>query len=203
MLRVGITGGIGSGKSIVCKLFQLKGIPLFDADAAAKMLMETNQNIIDALKQTFGASVYKEGRINRPFLAKIVFNNAEKLAQLNAIVHPAVIEYGKAWHESQTSAYTIKEAALFFESGSDTEMDIMIGVDAPEWLRLQRAMKRDGVNAATIKSRMSMQMNNDEKMNRCDYVIQNNETESLILQVDYIHNLLIKQSLQRHGFIYR
>lgn len=191
MLRVGITGGIGSGKSVVCKLFQLHGIPLFDADTAAKMLMDTDQNIIAALKNTFGASVYKEGRVDRPFLAKIVFNDVEKLAQLNAIVHPAVIHYGKVWHQSQTSAYTIKEAALFFESGSYTEMDIMIGVNAPEALRLKRSMLRDGVDESTIRARMSKQMDNDEKMKRCHYVIENNESDSLILQVNHIHQLLI------------
>lgn len=195
MLRVGITGGIGSGKSVVCKLFQLHGIPLFDADAAAKMLMDTDQNIKAALINTFGASVYKEGRVDRPFLANIVFNQAEKLAQLNAIVHPAVIHYGKVWHASQTSAYTIKEAALFFESGSYKEMDVMIGVNASETLRLQRTMLRDGADEATIRARMSKQMDNDEKMKRCDYVIENNETDSLILQVNRIHQLLINQSL--------
>lgn len=195
MLRVGITGGIGSGKSVVCKLFQLHGVPLFDADTAAKMLMDTDQKIIAALKDTFGASVYKKGRVDRPFLANIVFNNAEKLTQLNAIVHPAVIEYGKVWHASQTCAYTIKEAALFFESGSYTEMDIMIGVNAPESLRLKRSMQRDKVDEATIRARMSKQMDNDEKMKRCHYVIENNETDSLILQVNRIHQLLINQSL--------
>lgn len=193
MLQVGITGGIGSGKSMVCKLFQLYGIPLFDADKSAKYLMDTDPNIIQALQSIFGAAVYKEGRVDRPFLANIVFHDAEKLKQLNAIVHPAVIAYGKKWHLEQNAPYTIKEAALFFESGSYKEMDIMIGVDAPEAIRLQRTMLRDQVTASEVKARMAQQMDNAEKMSRCDYVIQNNNTESLILQVHQLHQLLIQK----------
>lgn len=193
MLRVGITGGIGSGKSMVCKLFQLYGIPLFDADKAAKFLMDTDPNIIQALQSIFGAAVYKEGRVDRPFLTNIVFNDAEKLKQLNVIVHPAVIAYGKKWHLEQKAPYTIKEAALFFESGSYKEMDIMIGVDAPEAKRLQRTMQRDHVTASEVKARMVKQMDNAEKMSRCDYVIHNNDTESLILQVHKLHQLLIQK----------
>jgi Dephospho-CoA kinase len=124
----------------------------------------------------------------------MVFNDKAMLARLNGIVHPAVKKYGNQWMEAQNTAYVVKEAALFFESGSDQDMDIMVGVSAPESLRLTRAMQRDNANEADIRKRMSNQMDEAEKMERCDYIIFNDEQHSLIQQVVHLHNLFLNQS---------
>jgi len=194
MYKVGITGNIGSGKSIVANVFQLLGIPVFNADIAAKYLMENDQQLMDALKQSFGTDIYNKGRLNRPLLASMVFQNPAQLAILNSLVHPKVIAYGEAWHLAQKAPYTIKEAAIFFESGSYTTMDFIIGVSAPENLRLARAMKRDEANQQQILDRMNQQMEQSEKMKRCKYVIQNDDVHSVIEQVQFIHQQILSLS---------
>ncbi len=191
MLKVGITGGIGSGKSVVAKMFQVLGIPVLDADQAAKYLMEHDVLLKASIMKLFGAEVYSNGRLNRPFLASVVFNDALKLEQLNQLVHPAVIRYSKDWAERQQAPYTLKEAALFFESGSNADMDVMVGVAAPYAMRLARALSRDGVGEAEVRKRMAMQMDEEEKMNRCDFVIKNDESLSVIQQVLTLHKQLI------------
>ncbi len=192
MLKVGITGGIGSGKSLIARMFGLLGVPVFNADEAAKYLMVHDQVLKNGLIAAFGQEVYKEGRLNRPFLSSMVFEHAEQLQQLNALVHPAVIAYGKAWMARQTTPYVLKEAALFFESGSFREMDKMIGVFAPEGMRLARATKRDGIGEEQIRKRMVNQMDEEEKMARCDYVLYNDETRSVIQQVRQLHAHLLQ-----------
>jgi len=190
MLKVGLTGGIGSGKSLVAEMFKLLGIPVLHADDTARYLMEEDPILKSAIGQLFGTEVYQDGRLNRPFLASVVFNDKAKLEQLNALVHPATIAYGRDWAAKQTAPYTIKEAAIFFESGSYTEMDRMIGVYAPYETRLRRAMQRDHADAATIRQRMDKQMNEDEKMSRCDYIIHNDESRSIIEQVLALDGML-------------
>ncbi len=193
MLKVGITGGIGSGKSVVTRIFKTLGIPALDADSFAKELMANNAEVREQLTESFGFSILKEGTLDRQALSKLVFNDKAKLIQLNGIVHPAVKKYGNLWMEAQTAAYVVKEAALFFESGSDADMDIMIGVSAPEDLRLARAMQRDSANEADIRKRMSNQMAEAEKMGRCDYIVFNDEQHSLIQQVVHLHHLFLSQ----------
>jgi dephospho-CoA kinase len=194
MLKVGLTGGIGSGKSLVAEMFKLLGVPVLHADDTARYLMENNEELKSAIGQLFGKEVYENGRLNRPFLASVVFNDKAKLEQLNALVHPATIAYGREWAAKQNALYTIKEAAIFFESGSYKDMDKMIGVYAPAELRLYRAMQRDHATEAVIRARMDKQMNEEEKMNRCDYVIYNDGSASIIEQVLSLHVKISKLS---------
>ncbi len=190
MLKVGLTGGIGSGKSLVAEVFRLLGVPVLHADDTAKYLMENDEKLKQAIAQVFGSEVYQNGRLNRPFLASVVFNDKEKLEQLNSLVHPATIAYSNQWAAVQNADYIIKEAAIFFESGSYKEMDKMIGVYAPYELRLQRTMQRDKVSEEEVKKRMDKQMNEEEKMSRCDYIIKNDGTVSVIEQVLKLHDTL-------------
>jgi dephospho-CoA kinase len=189
MLKVGITGGIGSGKSLVARMFQVLGIPVLNADEAAKYLMQHDAALMGSLRQLFGNEVYQNGRLNRPFLASVVFADKAKLEQLNSLVHPAVLRYGKTWAEEQNTPYVLKEAAIFFESGSYKEMDKMIGVYAPFELRLERAMQRDNATEETVRQRMAQQMDEDEKMKRCDYIIRNDGSTSVIEQVLALHKV--------------
>lgn len=196
-MKVGITGGIGSGKSLVADMFRVLSIPVFHADAAAKFLMENDETLRLGITRLFGNEVYKNDRLDRSFLASVVFSDKAKLEALNQLVHPATIAYGNRWAESQQAPYTLKEAALFFESGSYKDMDKVIGVYAPRALRLQRAMQRDQADAATIEQRMDKQMNEEEKMKRCDYVILNDESKPIITQVLALHQQLLVQSGKR------
>jgi dephospho-CoA kinase len=191
MLKVGITGGIGSGKSVVCQVFQTLGIPVFNADEAGRKLMETDAALIANIKKLLGDDSYNGNKPNREKIASIVFSDKDKLQQLNALVHPAVLQYGTEWMIKQTTPYAIKEAAIFFESGSYKEMDIMIGVYAPEEVRIQRALQRGNITEADIKQRIANQMNEDEKMKRCDYVITNDGNTAIIPQVMKLHKTLL------------
>lgn len=192
MFKVGITGGIGSGKSMVCQVFQALGIPVFDADKAAKFLMNKDASLVASIKEILGNDAYKNEQLNRSFIASKVFSNPSLLQALNKLVHPAVFEHSKQWLEAQTAQYVIKEAALFFESNSFKEMDFIIGVFAPENLRIQRAMQRDGLSEAAILERMNNQMDEKEKMKRCDQVIVNENETSVLSQVLSVHKELIK-----------
>jgi dephospho-CoA kinase len=194
MLKVGITGGIGSGKTTVSRLFQLLGVPVYYADDAAKELMNTNPGLREALIKNFGDAVYENGLLNRARLAATVLNKPEQLALLNSIVHPVVIGDASSWMEKQNAPVVMKEAAIFFESGSYVEMDFIIGVYAPESIRLKRVMKRDGADEKAIKDRMSRQMNEEEKMKRCDFVLQNDEETMLIPQVISLYKKLVELS---------
>lgn len=191
MLKVGLTGGIGSGKSVVAKIFQVIGIPLFDADAAAKKLMHDDPIIKDKIIEIFGVSSYRDGMLNRELIASKVFNDANLLAKLNSIVHPATILAAEHWMMKQTTPYTIKEAALLFESTGAASLDYIIGVSAPLPLRLLRVMKRDGMQLEAVKSRMKMQMDDHIKMKLCNSVIINDEQMSILHQVLTLHHKLL------------
>ncbi|MBY0244559.1 MAG: dephospho-CoA kinase [Sphingobacteriaceae bacterium] len=190
MLKIGITGGIGSGKTMVCKIFESLGVPVFYADLAAKKLMTNNKEVVQAVKNTFGADCYFANQsLNTQYLANIVFNDAEKLTQLNAIVHPATFEAFDKWLEKVPSGtnYILKEAALLFESDSYKYCDKSILVLANENLRLKRVQKRDKMSELAIKARMNKQLSDEEKMKRADFFIDNNETKSVIAQVLQLH----------------
>ncbi|RYY41185.1 MAG: dephospho-CoA kinase [Chitinophagaceae bacterium] len=191
MLKVGITGGIGSGKTTVAKVFGLLGIPVYDADAATKRLYDTHAGLKEALQRQFGASIYKDGKLDRGALASIVFNDAEKLGQLNAIAHPPTIADATAWMEAQSAPYALKEAALLFETGSAAGLDYVIGVDAPVHIRLQRAMQRDAATREEVLARMKRQVDADMKMKLCDFVISNDEQQLVIPQVLALHEKLL------------
>jgi len=194
MFKIGITGGIGSGKSLVAKMFALLGIPVFNADDAAQYLMEHDETLKAALQDAFGAEIFKGGRLDRPLLASLVFQDPEQLKMLNHLVHPVTIAYSRQWAERQNAPYVLKEAALFFESGSDREMDKMIGVYAPEALRMKRVMERDNVSGQEVRLRMARQMKEEDKMKKCDFVIYNDESRSVIEQVLQLHQSFITAS---------
>jgi dephospho-CoA kinase len=190
--RVGITGGMGSGKSTVAAVFASLGIPVYQADEAAKRLMNENIPLREQLIHHFGDSVYKDGHLNRGYLAETVFGNKEKLALLNSLVHPVTIQDGEAWMARQTSAYAIKEAAIIFETGTQRYLDYVIGVYAPVILRVHRSMKRDGLSREEIVARMDRQMDDDIKMKLCDAVIINDDQQALIPQVMLLHEKLLQ-----------
>jgi dephospho-CoA kinase len=191
MLKVGITGGIGSGKSTVARIFNVLGIPVYDADSRAKVLMNTDAALKNALTAAFGDAIYQDGVLNRTKLAALVFNNEAKLAQLNAIVHPATIADAAAWMQQQQAPYALKEAALIFESGSQEGLDHVIGVFAPAALRIQRAMQRDGSSREQVLARMGKQISDTIKMRLCDFTIVNDEFQAVIPQVLAIHEKLV------------
>jgi len=191
MLRIGLTGGIGSGKSTVAQIFEVLGIPVYYADAEAKRLMNSDTELKNSIIKNFGEDAYKDGLLNRAFLSTIVFSNQEKLTLLNSLVHPATIKDGEAWMEKQITPYAIHEAALIFEAGVAQRLDYVIGVSAPLPLRLKRAMSRDKVTKDEIIKRMQRQIDEETKMKLCDFVIINDEQQLLILQVIDLHNKLL------------
>jgi dephospho-CoA kinase len=193
-LTVGITGGIGSGKSTVAKIFELLGIPVYYADDAAKELMNTDEELKKKIKEHFGEEAYQEGQLDRKYLGSQVFNNLIKLDLLNALVHPVTIVHAQKWMQQQTSPYSIKEAALFFESGSAEKIDYMIGIYAPQPIRIKRVMERDGVTREEVLKRINRQINEELKMKLCDFIITNNEQELVIPQVMDLHEKLLALS---------
>ncbi len=196
MLRIGLTGGIGSGKSTVAKIFETLGIPVYYADDASKRLLNESESLKAAIEKHFGKETYQNGQLNRKLLSSLVFNNAEKLDLLNSIVHPATIKDAENWMQQQKAPYAIKEAALIFESGSQEHLDKVIGVYAPASIRIHRVMQRDKVSREEVMNRMNKQINEEIKMRLCDYVITNDEQQLLIPQVTGIHNTLLKEMAQ-------
>lgn len=192
MLKVGLTGGIGSGKSTVAKVFELLNVPVYYADAASKRLYQTNKDLIDDMKKHFGQEIYKGDLLDRARLASIVFNNPQKLELLNRLVHPPTIKDAEDWMQQQRAPYVIKEAALLFESGSVSGLDYVIGVAAPQHLRIKRTMDRDGVSREEVLARMDRQIDAGIKMRLCDFVINNNEQQLVIPQVLKLHEHLLR-----------
>jgi dephospho-CoA kinase len=198
MLKIGITGGIGSGKTTVCSIFETLGIPVFYADTVAKQIMVTDPILVAGVKQAFGAdSYFADGTLNNKHIAAIVFNNAAQLEKLNGLVHPAVFRAFDSWmlQVPDTVPYTLKEAALLFESGSYQMCDQTVLVIAPIELRLQRVMARDGVSEAQVRARMDKQLSDEQKMKMADHLIYNNETDSLIAQVLKLHQQFLNTTL--------
>ncbi|MBO9618143.1 MAG: dephospho-CoA kinase [Niabella sp.] len=194
MLKVGITGGIGSGKTLVASLFKTLGIPVYDADAAARQLMNADPGIRDQIIESFGEAAYVSGQLDRSYIAAQIFGNDTKRQLLNSIVHPATIRDSANWFQKQQTPYAIKEAAILFESGSDKFVDYVIGVTAAEALRIQRTMERSHLSEVQVRARMSKQMNEAEKMALCDFVIDNNGTISLVEQALTVHALLLERA---------
>lgn len=197
MLKAGITGGIGSGKSIVCQVFNTLGIPVFNADEAARYLMEQDPVLRQNIAMLLGGNVYQGHKLDRAKVAALVYADKEKLTQLNALVHPATVTFGRKWMEQQSSPYVLKEAAIFFESGSYKDMDVMIGVWAPQALRTDRVMQRSHQTREQVLAIMNKQMDEEEKMKRCDYVIVNDDTTALLPQILKLHEVLLAKAWHR------
>lgn len=187
MLKVGITGGIGSGKSTVAKIFASLGIPVYDADRAAKRLVLTDLDMRKKIIENFGPESYLNGQYNRTYISHIVFNNKQKLGLLNEIIHPATIRDANKWFLRQDAPYALKEAALIFESDSKKHLDYVIGVYAPQSLRILRTVERDGITEEQVKTRIAKQMDEEEKMRLCDFVIDNSGAISVISQALEVH----------------
>lgn len=199
MLSIGITGGIGSGKTTVCKVFEVLGIPVYYSDDRAKELMHTNVALVTALKQAFGEEIYSNGELNRKLLASKVFNNQEQLAKLNSLVHPAVAEDAIAWQMAHANAtYTLREAALLFETGSYKALHKTIVVTAPLAARVQRVVQRDHTSEEQVLARIKNQWPEEEKLALADYVIINDGTHPIIEQVLHIHRQLLQLAAKRH-----
>jgi dephospho-CoA kinase len=197
MLKVGLTGGIGSGKSTVAAIFETLGVPVSYADREAKRLMNEDPRLREAIGRAFGAEAYADGRLNRKYLAGQVFNNPEKLELLNSLVHPVTIRDGAIWMQQQAHRgcpYAIREAALIFESHTGNHLDFIIGVYAPESLRIQRTMQRDHTSREAVLERMRNQMDEEEKMRRCHAVVINDERQAVLPQVLALHQKLLHQA---------
>jgi dephospho-CoA kinase len=191
MLKIGLTGGIGSGKSTVARIFEVLGIPVYYADDAAKRVMNENPAVkLNVIKHFGDESYTAEGLLNRSYISSQVFGDPEKLALLNSISHPATIADSEEWIAKQTAPYAIKEAALLFESGSAANLDFIIGVYSPTPLRILRTMNRDNITREDVLQRMKRQINETVKMKLCDFVVRNDEQELVIPQVVALHEKL-------------
>ena len=190
MLKVGITGGIGSGKTIVCKIFSHLGVPVYMADIAAKRLMETDNKLIVNLKGKFGEEIYNEfNLLNKTKFSKIIFNDSDARDYANSLIHPAVrIDFEK-WAEISVAApYVIEEAAILFESAANKNMDYVVTVSAPEKIRFARVMLRDKITKDYVKKISATQMSEEEKKQLSDFIIINDDEQLLIPQVLELHN---------------
>ncbi len=191
MLKIGLTGGIGSGKTMVAQIFEVLAIPVYYADQAAKHLMNSDVDLKNKIIQTFGAATYRDGNLDNTYLGSIVFRDPEKLALLNALVHPATIGDAEKWIRRQNSPYIVKEAAIIFEAGLEKNYHYIICVTAPESLRLERVMERDHSSAEKVRQRINQQMDEKEKISRSNFVINNDGTQAILPQVLKIHRVLL------------
>jgi dephospho-CoA kinase len=196
MLKIGLTGNMGSGKTTVSKIFEILGIPVFYADDEAKKVMVTDTRLVNEIRSAFGELAYfGDGALNRKHISAIVFNNKTELAKLNSLVHPAVFRAFDIWVKRHTrTPYVVKEAALLFESDSYKLCDYTIMVQAPNEQRVKRVMERDGLSREEVKSRNSNQFSEEKKSQLADYAIKNDEKELVIPQVLELHKLFLSLS---------
>ncbi|MFI5157021.1 MAG: dephospho-CoA kinase [Chitinophagales bacterium] len=199
MMKIGLTGGIGSGKTTVARIFEILGIPVYYADDAARRLMNTDPDLKRKIINLFGEQAYNHGLLDRNYISSQVFENKNKLGELNALTHPVTIKDADDWMKNQETPYAIKEAALIFESGAEKMLDLVIGVDAPEEIRIRRTMERDSVSRDQVIARMKNQLPDGEKMSRCDFLIHNDDTQAILPQVLVLHQKLLGLSETRNG----
>lgn len=189
MLKIGLTGGIGTGKSLVAKVFLRLGVPVFVSDEVARHLMESDMELMESIRHAFGDRVYTSHGLDRKYLANIVFGDSLKLEQLNDLVHPVVIRAFNEWAKVQQGVYCLKESALLFETGSAAGLDKVICVDAPMALRIQRAMARDGVGIDQVYKRSEKQIPQSLKVRLSDYVVRNDGVSLLLPQIEALDRM--------------
>jgi dephospho-CoA kinase len=194
LLRIGITGGIGSGKSTVCQIFRYLGIPVYEADKEARRLMREDASLIAEVKKTFGEQSYAGTEPNRIFLAEVVFSHPDKLKTLNGIVHPRVFADFERWSAEQNAPYVIKEAAIMFETNSHLQVNSVVVVAAPLHLRIDRTMKRDNISRDAVHKRIAQQLPQEDIIIRADHIIHNDDAHPLIPQILRLHRHFLKMS---------
>lgn len=197
MYKVAITGGIGSGKSKVVELLAQRGVAAYDSDSRAKALMASSPELREQIIECFGSEAYDGEEVNRRYLAERVFNDKEALAKLNSIVHPAVMADFERWAEGEEGNYVVMESAILFEAGLEGSFDATVSVMAPEELRLERAMKRDGATEEQIRERMRNQLSDEERCDRSTFAIVNIELDDLEDDVEQLHRRLSYDSQPR------
>lgn len=197
MKIVGLTGGIGSGKSTVAQMFRELKVPVYDSDEEAKRLMNSSEEVKDAIIALLGQNAYRDDVLNRPFIAEKVFKDPELLQQLNAIVHPAVREHFLEWAQKKSVPYVIQETALIFENGAQDKYDFTILITAPKEMRLQRVMDRDGVGEQQVVQRMENQAEDNKKISLADFCIENIDLETTKQKVKDLHTKLIDLSTSK------
>ncbi len=193
MIIVGLTGGIGSGKTTVANMFIELGIPIYIADVEAKKLMNSSKVIKRELIQLFGTNAYSDGKINKAFLADKIFNDKDLLVEMNAVIHPKVKTHFKKWIKIQRSLYVIYEAAILFENGGYKECDYIITVTAPETVRIQRIIQRDNSTKQSVRAIMDNQWNDAKKVKLSHFVIENKELSQTAKQVKNIHLKILEK----------
>jgi dephospho-CoA kinase len=191
-MKLGVTGGIGSGKTSVCRVFNVLGIPVFSADQEAKEIMGNDIEIIENINSIAGKNLYKNGSLDRQGLATLIFNNQNLLDKVNALVHPLVFDHFNKWEMKQTAPYIIMEAAILFESGASELVDRTVTVVAPVEERVGRVIHRGNLSREHVLERMRNQMDDSSRIKLSDYIIHNSENEMIIPQILEIHNDLIK-----------
>ena len=198
MLRVGVTGGIGSGKSTVCEMFAQQGVAVYDCDREAKRLMVESEAVRQGIIDAFGEEAYQDGELNRALLAERVFGDAEQLARLNGIVHPAVREDFKRWCEEHSSeAYVMMESAILYDAGFESEVDVVLAVLAPRELRVMRVCNRNGLTPAQVEERIAHQMSDDELHARANFTMVNISLDYLQSDVEAMHKILNREAAMR------
>lgn len=198
MMRVGVTGGIGSGKTTVCEMFAEQGIAIYDCDREAKRLMNDDERVREQITSLFGEQAYVGGKLNREYLAEQVFSNVERLAVLNAVVHPAVRADFRRWcSEHQNEAYVMMESAILFEAGFEQEVDVILAVVAPRELRVMRVCNRNGMTPEQVEERIACQMSDDQLHARANYTMVNISLDYLRSDVEQMHKILNREAARR------
>ncbi|HBE41420.1 MAG TPA: dephospho-CoA kinase [Bacteroidales bacterium] len=186
-MKLGITGGIGSGKTSVCRVFNVLGIPVFSADPEAQIIMNSDQSVIDGINHIAGKNIYPGGKLNKEELATLIFNDPDMLRKVNSLVHPVVFDRFLKWAEIQTTPYVIMEAAILFESGASRYVDRVATVIAPVEERISRVIKRNKLTRVQVIRRIRNQMDDEQRIKLSDYVINNSENEMIIPVILGIH----------------
>ncbi len=190
--KLGVTGGIGSGKSTICRIFEVMGIPVFYSDEEARSIMDSTESIKSGLEKILGFDVYRDGELDRQELADVIFNDADLLKQVNKLVHPIVFDAFQSWAESCQSPYVILESAVLFTSGSDKRVDKILAVVAPLEERIQRVMDRNNITRSQVTERINMQVSESVLRKGSDFIVENNDSAMVLPGIIMIHNELLQ-----------